>query len=95
MRTTPRDVHEFMLVSAAKACRFEPATVDGLPVRFRHSVAITSSEYMALLASVNPSAAKMRRFLDKRRVGVSAPDRHMTTVRHLPRGSNRAAPYFQ
>ena len=43
MRTSPRDVHEFMLVSAAKAWRFEPATVDGRPVRFRHSVAITSS----------------------------------------------------
>jgi hypothetical protein len=42
MRTSPRDVHEFMLVSAAKAWRFEPATVDGRPVRFRHSVAITS-----------------------------------------------------
>ena len=42
MRTSPRDIHEFMLVSAAKAWRFEPATVDGRPVRFRHSVAITS-----------------------------------------------------
>jgi len=42
LRTPPRDVHEFMLVSAAKAWRFEPATVDGRPVRFRHSVAITS-----------------------------------------------------
>ena len=44
LRTTPRDVHEFMLVSAAKAWRFEPATVDGRPVRFRHSVAITSHD---------------------------------------------------
>ena len=44
LRTTPRDVHEFMLVSAAKAWRFEPATVDGRPVRFRHSVAITSPD---------------------------------------------------
>ena len=44
LRTTPRDVHEFMLVSAAKAWRFEPATVDGRPVRFRHSVAITSRD---------------------------------------------------
>lgn len=42
MRTPPRDVHEFMLVSAAKAWRFEPATLDGQPVRFRHSVAITT-----------------------------------------------------
>ncbi len=44
LRTTPRDVHEFMLVSAAKAWRFEPATVDGRPVRFQHSVAITSRD---------------------------------------------------
>ena len=44
MRTTPRDIHEFMLVSAAKAWRFDPATVDGRPVRFRHSVAITSAD---------------------------------------------------
>ena len=42
LRTPPRDVHEFMLVSAAKAWRFEPATVQGRPVRFRLSVAITS-----------------------------------------------------
>ena len=44
LRTAPRDVHEFMLVSAAKAWRFEPATVDGRPVRFRLSVAITSPD---------------------------------------------------
>ena len=43
LRTPPRDVHEFMLVSAAKAWRFDPATVHGRPVRFLHSVAITSS----------------------------------------------------
>jgi len=42
MRTPPRDIHEFMLVSAAKAWRFEPATLDGQRVRFRHSVAITT-----------------------------------------------------
>ena len=42
MRTRPRDVHEFMLVSAAKAWRFEPATLSGRPVRFRYSVAITT-----------------------------------------------------
>ena len=42
MRTPPRDIHEFMLVSAAKAWRFEPATLHGQPVRFRHSVAITT-----------------------------------------------------
>jgi hypothetical protein len=44
LRTEPRDVHEFMLVSAAKAWRFDPATVDGRPVRFRLSVAITSAD---------------------------------------------------
>ena len=44
LRTTPRDVHEFMLVSAAKAWRFEPAALNGRPVRFRHSVAITSRD---------------------------------------------------
>jgi hypothetical protein len=42
LRTTPRDIHEFMLLSAAKAWRFEPALLDGRPVRFRHSVALTS-----------------------------------------------------
>lgn len=41
LRSTPRDVHEFMLVSAAKAWRFEPATFEGRPVRFLHRVAIT------------------------------------------------------
>ena len=44
VRTPPRDVHEFMLVSAAKAWRFDPATVHGRPVRFLHSVAITSRD---------------------------------------------------
>ena len=42
LRTTPRDIHEFMLLSAAKAWRFQPALLDGRPVRFRHSVALTS-----------------------------------------------------
>jgi hypothetical protein len=42
LRTTPRDIHEFMLLSAAKAWRFEPALLDGRPVRFLHSVALTS-----------------------------------------------------
>ena len=41
LRTPPRDVHEFMLVSAAKAWRFDPATVHGRPVRFLYDVAIT------------------------------------------------------
>ena len=42
LRTVPRDIHEFMLLSAAKAWRFEPALLDGRPVRFLHSVALTS-----------------------------------------------------
>jgi outer membrane biosynthesis protein TonB len=44
MRTSPRDVHEYMLVSAAKAWRFDPATLDGRPVRFLYTVAIPSQE---------------------------------------------------
>ena len=42
LRTPPRDVHEFMLVSAAKTWRFDPATVHGRPVRFLYNVPITS-----------------------------------------------------
>ena len=42
LRSTPRTVHEFMLLSAVKAWRFQPALLDGRPVRFRHSVALTS-----------------------------------------------------
>jgi hypothetical protein len=42
LRTPPRNIHEFMLLSAAKAWRFEPALLDGRPVRFLHSVALTS-----------------------------------------------------
>jgi hypothetical protein len=42
LRTTPRDIHEFMLLSAAKAWRFQPALLDGRPVRFLHSVVLTS-----------------------------------------------------
>jgi hypothetical protein len=30
-----------MLVSAAKAWIFEPATIEGLPVRYRHRVRIS------------------------------------------------------
>ena len=40
LRTPPRNIHEFMLVSAAKAWRFDPATFNGRPVRFLHNVAI-------------------------------------------------------
>jgi hypothetical protein len=42
LRTAPRDIHEFMLLSAAKAWRFQPALLDGRPVRFLHSVVLTS-----------------------------------------------------
>jgi hypothetical protein len=43
LRTPPRNVHEFMLLSATKAWRFDPAVhEDGHPVRFRHSVVITA-----------------------------------------------------
>jgi hypothetical protein len=41
LRSIPRDIHEFMLVSAAKAWIFEPATIEGLPVRYRHRVRIS------------------------------------------------------
>jgi hypothetical protein len=44
LRTPPKTVHEFMLVSAAKAWQFDPAMINGRPVRFLHSVAITSPE---------------------------------------------------
>jgi hypothetical protein len=48
-RTPPRDIHEFMLVSAAKAWRFDPATLHGRPVWFLHRVAITSPNHAAAL----------------------------------------------
>jgi hypothetical protein len=38
LRTPPRNVNEFMLVSAAKAWIFQPAEFDGRPVRYRHRV---------------------------------------------------------
>ena len=41
LKSIPRDIHEFMLVSAAKAWIFEPATSEGLPVRYRHRVRIS------------------------------------------------------
>lgn len=40
--SAPRNIHEFMLLSAAKAWRFEPATIGGRPVRFRHTMALTA-----------------------------------------------------
>ena len=42
MLSTPRNIHEFMLLSAAKAWRFEPATMAGRPVRFRHTMVLTA-----------------------------------------------------
>ena len=42
MLTTPRNIHEFMLLSAAKAWRFEPARIDGRPVRFRQLMTLTA-----------------------------------------------------
>lgn len=41
MLTRPRNIHEFMLLSAAKAWRFEPARLGGRPVRFRQLIALT------------------------------------------------------
>ena len=40
LRTAPRTIHDVMLLSAAKAWRFDPASVDGAPVRFLYRVAI-------------------------------------------------------
>lgn len=34
----PRDIHDSMLLSAAKAWQFSPATKDGVPVRYRKTV---------------------------------------------------------
>jgi hypothetical protein len=39
---TPRNVHDAMFLSAAKAWQFHPALKDGRPVRFRKTVWITS-----------------------------------------------------
>ena len=41
LRSAPRNVHEFMFVSAAKAWIFEPARLGGIPVRYLHTVALT------------------------------------------------------
>jgi hypothetical protein len=41
LRSAPRDIHEFMLVSAAKAWQFEPARLGGTPVRYLHTVVLT------------------------------------------------------
>ena len=38
----PRDVHEYMMVAAAKAWRFEPALLDGHAVRFLHRIPLTT-----------------------------------------------------
>jgi hypothetical protein len=39
LRTPPRNVHEFRLVSAARAWRLDPATANGRLVRFLHTIA--------------------------------------------------------
>ena len=41
--TMPRNIHEFMLLSAAKAWRFEPARIGGHAVRFRHLMVIPAT----------------------------------------------------
>jgi hypothetical protein len=38
LRTPPRNIHEFMIVSAAKAWQFEPARLAGQPVAFRQLI---------------------------------------------------------
>jgi hypothetical protein len=38
LKTPPRNITEFMLVSAAKAWIFQPAELDGHPVAYRHRV---------------------------------------------------------
>jgi outer membrane biosynthesis protein TonB len=43
MLTAPRNIHEFMLLSAAKAWRFEPARISGRAVRFRQTIALTQA----------------------------------------------------
>ena len=43
MLTVPRNIHEFMLLSAAKAWRFEPARVSGRPVRFRQTISFAGA----------------------------------------------------
>ena len=40
LRTVPRTIHEIMLLSAAKEWRFDPASMDGAPVRFLYRVTI-------------------------------------------------------
>lgn len=42
MLTAPRNIHEWMLLSAAKAWRFEPARIDGRAVRFRHTMVLVA-----------------------------------------------------
>ena len=40
--TEPRNIHEFMLLSAAKAWRFEPARIGDRPVRFRQIMTLNA-----------------------------------------------------
>ena len=41
LRSAPRNVHEFMFLSAAKAWQFEPARLRGIPVRYLHTIGLT------------------------------------------------------
>jgi outer membrane biosynthesis protein TonB len=43
MLTAPRNIHEFMILSAAKAWRFSPARIGDRPVRFRHTIVLTAN----------------------------------------------------
>ena len=43
MLTAPRNIHEFMLLSAVKAWRFEPARLGGRAIRFRQTLTIDAS----------------------------------------------------
>jgi len=42
MLTAPRNIHEFMILSAAKAWRFLSARIGDRPVRFRHTIMLTA-----------------------------------------------------
>jgi hypothetical protein len=43
MLTPPRNIHEFMILSVAKAWRFEPARLDGRAIRYRHTISMNAA----------------------------------------------------